>query len=649
MREVSADQMRAAGSGQDSVFRLDWTELPDFSGRGNGKSLAVVGPEADAFAGVLRAAGIEAGTAADLAVLGTQGPVPDYVLLPVPAAGPGAVPDAVRSAVYQVLGTVQTWLAESRFADAKLVVLTRGAVAVNGELSPDLALAPVWGLVRSAQSENPGRIVLADLDGEESSLRALPALLAEAEPQLAVRGGVASAARLARSGPVDPDRKPVWAGQGTVLITGGTGMLAGLVARHLVAEHGAKRLILAGRRGLAADGAPRLRDELTELGAHVEVVACDAADRNALGELLAGIPAEAPLTGVVHTAGVLDDGLIGALTPERTETVLRPKVDAAWNLHELTQDLNLSAFVLFSSASGVLGAPGQANYAAASTFLDALAEHRHAHGLPALSLAWGLWSERSDLTRKLTETDLRRMSREGLPPMSSEEGVALFDVVGAAGTPVVIPVALDAKKVAAAGEVPAILRGIVRTPARRTVSAGPAVAKSLRERLAGVPAAERAGVVLDLVRTHTAMVLGHSGAGMVNADQSFSELGFDSLTAVELRNGLHAETGLRLPATLVFDYPTSTALANHILAGLVDDEPDAIATALATITKLENALLTLETESRERTTITKRLERALSRYRDGGSATDKRDTNSDIRDASADELLDFFDQEFGKS
>ncbi|MGY4951328.1 SDR family NAD(P)-dependent oxidoreductase [Streptomyces nigrescens] len=649
MREVSADQMRAAGSGQDSVFRLDWTELPDFSGRGNGKSLAVVGPEADAFAGVLRAAGIEAGTAADLAVLGTQGPVPDYVLLPVPAAGPGAVPDAVRSAVYQVLGTVQTWLAESRFADAKLVVLTRGAVAVNGEQSPDLALAPVWGLVRSAQSENPGRIVLADLDGEESSLRALPALLAEAEPQLAVRGGVASAARLARSGPVDPDRKPVWAGQGTVLITGGTGMLAGLVARHLVAEHGAKRLILAGRRGLAADGAPWLRDELTELGAHVEVVACDAADRNALGELLAGIPAEAPLTGVVHTAGVLDDGLIGALTPERTETVLRPKVDAAWNLHELTQDLNLSAFVLFSSASGVLGAPGQANYAAASTFLDALAEHRHAHGLPALSLAWGLWSERSDLTRKLTETDLRRMSREGLPPMSSEEGVALFDVVGAAGTPVVIPVALDAKKVAAAGEVPAILRGIVRTPARRTVSAGPAVAKSLRERLAGVPAAERAGVVLDLVRTHTAMVLGHSGAGMVNADQSFSELGFDSLTAVELRNGLHAETGLRLPATLVFDYPTSAALANHILAGLVDDEPDAVATALATITKLENALLTLETESRERTTITKRLERALSRYRDGGSATDKRDTNSDIRDASADELLDFFDQEFGKS
>lgn len=173
--------------------------------------------------------------------------------------------------------------------------------------------------------------------------------------------------------------------------------------------------------------------------------------------------------------------------------------------------------------------------------------------------------------------------------------------------------------------------------------------KPLRDRLAEVPAAERAAVVLDLVRHHTAMVLGHSGAGMVNADQSFSELGFDSLTAVELRNGLHAATGLRLLTTLVFDYPTSAALAEHILTGLVDDEPDAVATALATLTKLENALVTLETESRERTTITKRLERALSRYRDGGSATDKRDTHSDIRDASTDELMDFFDQEFGKS
>lgn len=435
--------------------------------------MAVVGPVADEFVGSLRAAGIEAGSAADLAVLGRQDTVPEYVLLPVPAAGSGAVPDGVRSAVHQMLGTVQTWLAESRFADAKLVVLTRGAVAVSGELSPDLTLAPVWGLVRSAQSENPGRIVLADLDGEEASLRALPGLLTEAEPQLAVRGGVASVPRLARTAPAAADRHPVWAGQGTVLITGGSGMLAGLIARHLVAEHGAKRLILASRRGMAADGAPRLRDELTALGAQVEVVACDAADREALGALLAGIPVDAPLTGVVHTAGVLDDGLIGELTPERTESVLRPKVDAAWNLHELTQHLDLSAFVLFSSASGVLGAPGQANYAAASTFLDALAEHRHAHGLPALSLAWGLWSERSDLTRKLTETDLRRMSREGLPPMSSEQGVALFDVVGAAETPVVIPVALDTKKVAAAGEVPAILRGLVRAPARRTVSAGP--------------------------------------------------------------------------------------------------------------------------------------------------------------------------------
>ncbi|GAA2098738.1 type I polyketide synthase [Streptomyces albiaxialis] len=708
MRQVAADRLRAAGGGADAVFRLDWTELPGLAGQAAlsarapapaqesasaSAPVAVVGPEADEFAEALRGAGVESGTAADLAVLGKQDPVPDLVLLPVPAgraatgAGAGAVPEGVRGALHQVLGTVQGWLAESRFADARLAVVTRGAVSVAEGSGPDLALAAVWGLVRSAQSENPGRIVLADIDGEEPTLRALPALLAGAEPQLAVRGGVARAPRLARHAPATTDpgagpepgsgsgsesgsgsgqaRKSVWAGHGTVLITGGTGMLAGLTARHLVAEHGAKRLILAGRRGPAADGAARLRDELTALGAQVDVVACDVADREALRGLLAGIPADAPLTGVVHTAGVLDDGLIGALTPERVEAVLRPKVDAAWNLHELTRDLDLSAFVLFSSASGVLGAPGQANYAAASTFLDALAEHRHALGLPALSLAWGLWSEPSDLTRKLTETDLRRMGRAGMAPMSSEEGVALFDVVGAAGTPVVIPVALDTRKIAAAGEVPAILRGLVRAPARRTAGAGAGPggvsggvsgagegspsAGSLRERLAELPAAERAEAVLDLVRARTATVLGHSGADMVNADQSFSELGFDSLTAVELRNGLQQETGLKLPATLVFDYPNSAALAAHVLTGLVDDEPDPVATALATLTKLENTLLTLEMESRERTTITKRLERALRRYRDGDPATDQQDTHSDIRDASADELLDFFDQEFGKS
>ncbi|CAM3574779.1 type I polyketide synthase [Kibdelosporangium persicum] len=641
MREVSAEQMRSAG--QDSLFRLDWITVPRASAVP--RALAVVGADADVIAEAIRQTDVEVGTAPDLPTLSKEDSLPEFVLLPVVESG--ALPGVVRSAVGKALESVQAWLAEDRFADSTLVILTRGAVAVSDETSPDPALAAVWGLVRSAQSENSGRIVLADVDGDEQSLRALPALLSGGEPQLAVRGGIASVPRLARFGPVDPERNTVWADHSTVLITGGTGMLGGLVARHL-AENGAKRLILTSRRGLAAEGAAELRDELGVLGTQVDIVACDAADRDALAAVLAAIPADTPLTGVVHTAGVLDDGVIDALTPERIDTVLRPKVDAAWNLHELTQHLKLSAFVLFSSATGVFGTAGQANYAAASTYLDALALHRHSQGLAALSLGWGLWAESSGLTGKLTDTDLRRMRRDGLVPLSTEAGVALLDVVGAADTPVLIPMGLDARKLAASDEVPTILRSLVRTSTRSTVSAVPA--KSLRDRITEIPLAERAAVVLDVVRGHVSTVLGHSGTGTVDADQTFRELGFDSLTAVELRNRLNAATGLRLPATLVFDYPTSTALADHILAGFHQEEPDEVEKVLATIAKLETTLSALDVEAAARTDITKRLERALSRYRDGGSATAKGgDVHSDIRDASAEELLDVFDREFGRS
>ncbi|GAO07614.1 polyketide synthase [Streptomyces lydicamycinicus] len=651
-RPVPAEQL-GSSTRRGALYELAWTVLEEEAAEPVSGSWTLVGPDAEKIAETLRRAGEDVSTCPEPANAAGQDVAPDFVVLPVavPASGAGteATPTATRAAVHRVLGTVQTWLADERLADTRLIVLTRGAVSPDGAPA-DLVSTPVWGLLRSAQSEHPGRIVLADLDDEDTSMARLPALIAAGEPQAAIRRGVLSVPRLAVLEPSGQDSVPVWNTGGTVLITGGTGVLGAEVARHLVTGHGVRNLVLTSRSGPTAEGAEELRAQLTEAGARVEILACDAADRDALAAVLAGIPADAPLTGVVHTAGVTDDGVITSLTPDRVDRVLRPKVDAAWNLHELTQDLDLSAFVLFSSVAGILGAPGQGNYAAANTFLDALAAHRRAAGLPAVSLPWGLWARSSGMTGKLGEADLRRIGSGGLVPLSSEAGVALLDAATVAGPAVVLPMDLDPRKLAASGDIPAVLRGVVRAPARRAAAAGPVVAEvSLGDRLGAVPAAERSGMVLDLVRTHVAAVLGHAETGKMKADQQFTELGFDSLTAVELRNRLHTATGLRLPATLIFDYPTSAALADHILGEVVANEPDPVATVLATIEKLEAGLSMLRTESGDRRDITKRLERALSQYRDGDAAEYGDDTDSDIRDASTDELLDVFDREFGNS
>ncbi|WP_435603635.1 SDR family NAD(P)-dependent oxidoreductase [Streptomyces sp. bgisy130] len=651
-RPVPAEQL-GSSTRRGALYELAWSILEEEAAEPVSGSWTVVGPDAEKIAEPLRRAGVDVSTCPEPAKATDQDTAPDFVVLPVavPASGAGteAVPAAARAAVHSVLGTVQSWLADERLEGTRLVVLTRGAVSPD-RAPADLVTTPVWGLLRSAQSEHPDRIVLADLDDEDTSPEKLPALIAAGEPQAAIRRGVLSVPRLAVLEASGQDSAPVWNTGGTVLITGGTGVLGAEVARHLVTGHGVRNLVLTSRSGPTAEGAGELRAQLTAAGARVEILACDVADRDALAAVLAGIPADAPLTGVVHTAGVTDDGVITSLTPDRVDRVLRPKVDAAWNLHELTQDLDLSAFVLFSSVAGILGAPGQGNYAAANTFLDALAAHRRAAGLPAVSLPWGLWAQSSGMTGKLGEADLRRIGSGGLVPLSSEAGVALLDAATVAGPAVVLPMDLDPRKLAASGAIPAVLRGVVRAPARRAAAAGPVVAEvSLGDRLGAVPAAERSGMVLDLVRTHVAAVLGHAESAKMKADQQFTDLGFDSLTAVELRNRLHTATGLRLPATLIFDYPTSAALADHILGEVAANEPDPVATVLATIEKLEAGLSMLRTESGDRRDITKRLERALSQYRDGDAAEYGDDTDSDIRDASTDELLDVFDREFGNS
>jgi acyl transferase domain-containing protein/D-arabinose 1-dehydrogenase-like Zn-dependent alcohol dehydrogenase/acyl carrier protein len=363
--------------------------------------------------------------------------------------------------------------------------------------------------------------------------------------------------------PFDPD--------GTVLVTGGTGMLGGLFARHLVGVCGVRHLLLTSRSGGDAEGAAELKAELVGLGATVAIVACDVADRDALAGVLAGIPLEHSLTGIVHAAGVLDDGVIGSLTSERVDLVMRPKVDAAVNLHELTRGLDLAQFVLFSSAAGVFGTAGQANYAAANAFLDGLAQHRRAQGFAGTSLAWGLWAQASAMTRHLDGVDHQRPSRDGVGALSAEQGVGLFDAALSLDEAALVAMRLDVAGSRAGfgqGSVPGLLRGLVR-PCRRVVQSDGVGAGVWVQRLAGLDEAGRYRVVLDLVRSHVATVLGHSSVEVVAAGRPFKELGFDSLTAVELRNRLSAATGLRLPATLVFDYPAPAVLAAYLVAELM--------------------------------------------------------------------------------
>ncbi|MEU0487169.1 type I polyketide synthase, partial [Streptosporangium sp. NPDC006013] len=360
-----------------------------------------------------------------------------------------------------------------------------------------------------------------------------------------------------------------------MLITGGTGGLGALFARHVVAERGVRHLLLTSRRGLDAPGAMELRAELIAHGVEVTIAACDMADRDQVAGLLAEVPAGHPLTAIIHTAGVLDDGTTLSLTPRSLDLVLRPKVDAAWHLHELTQGLDLAAFVVFSSLAGVMGNAGQGNYAAANVFLDALAQRRQAEGLPALSLAWGAWAQDAGMTSTLDDAEMRRMARAGMPPLSLEQGLALFETATALEHALLIPARLELSVLRAHGEVPPLLRGLVRG-GRRSAAGGSVVAATLLGRLAPLGAAERTEVMMDLVRTEVAVVLGHASPDTVEVRREFRELGFDSLTSVELRNRLNGATGLRLPATLVFDYPTPVVLAEFLLAELLGEHADAI-------------------------------------------------------------------------
>ncbi|MDT8909782.1 type I polyketide synthase [Amycolatopsis sp. PS_44_ISF1] len=611
-----------------SLFQVDWTPLP-----------AVAGGPAPAWVPVTDADRVEALAA---------GPEVPAVAVFEATGGPGA--GATLDLTGRALAVAQAWLAAPELAEAQLVVVTRGAVAAGGGAVTDPVASAVWGLVRAAQSENPDRIVLLDLDpSADGGVEAvLGAVSVSGEPQVAVRGGTLSVPRLGRVGEPPAGTPAGFGPEGTVLVSG-AGVLGAVVARHLVAGHGVRHLVLASRRGPAADGVDELVADLTGQGATVSVVACDVADREQVAALLAAVPEEHRLTGVVHTAGVLDDGVIGSLTQDKLARVFAPKVDAVRHLDELTRGLDIGAFVVYSSASGVLGAAGQGNYAAANAFLDGLMANRRAAGLPGLSLAWGLWELATDMIAHLGGVDRARMSRGGVLPISAAEGMDLFDAALASGQAQLVPVKLDLREVRAGakhgGAVPHLLRGLVR--AGRQQAAAPAGGDSaLVQHLAGLAAAEQEAVLVDLVRDQAAAVLGHGGAEGVPAEMAFKDAGFDSLTSVELRNRLRDATGLKLPATLVFDHPTPVALARLLRTGLGVSE-DALSLVQAKIEDIETLLSGLRLDESAKSGITLRLQGLVARCNGALEPDGTATTAQQLESASADEVLDFIHDELG--
>ncbi|MGZ3118308.1 type I polyketide synthase [Streptomyces sp. H62] len=730
LRRITADRLPAAPVAP--LYHLDWRPFAGPAPVAAAGRWEVVGPEAETTAAGLRAMGLDA--RAHVLPLGE--PLPprtgldaEVIILDLTTTtttttttgrttsdgGRLGLLDEARATLRRALDAVQAELADTgtaapvatrpaapaatvaHAAAPRLVVLTRGAAGPEGGAA-DLAGAAVWGLVRVAQTEQPGRFTLVDIDGTQASLRALPGLLATEAGQLAVRDGRATVPRIT---PV-ADPAPRTGGgtaadgrggggpsvtldpEGTVLITGGTGALAAETARHLVERHKVRHLLLVGRRGPDAPGIDGLVAELTGSGAEVAVRACDVTDREALRRLLGELPDAHPLTCVVHTAGVLDDGVLSAQTAERIDAVLRPKADAAVHLDELTRESGRVPLVLYSSVSATLGSAGQAGYAAANAFLDALAARRRADGHPALSLGWGWWSG-VGLATGLEGADAARVRRSGVAPLDAGTALELLDRALTRPEPALLPVRLDPRAAARATVLPEVLRDLAGVPADAHSTTGnvagtgdedgavrrapaPAdAAGALAARLAGRSAPERTALLLDLVRAEVAAVLGHGDPAAVGATRSFKDAGFDSLTAVDLRNRLNARTGLRLPATLVFDHPTPLALAELLLGGLAvagpvepagqsPDGPGGAETLSGVIDRLERSLAATD-DGEARADAARRLRGLLAALPAGSGAAVGPDAEEGVpgrgdvvidrlRSASDDDLFDLLDSDF---
>ena len=646
VRPVSVAALMAAAGGAAApagYCGVDWVDWA-LAGPDTGSTWARLGADIPGTPGYA--------TYEELALAAAAGDRPDFVVVDCDSGPDGDVPTGVRELTGRVLDLLQRWVGDPRLAGTRLVLAADPASVHTGA---------VWGLVRAAQVEHPGLFVLAGIEGGIAGTAGKPAdpevrgllaaVVAAGESQCLVRAGRVLVPRISRrvpSGAAQPDF-----GGGTALVTGGTGGLGGLVAQRLVERFGVRDLLLTSRSGIAAPGARELAERLEALGATVRVAACDVSDRGALLALIRSVPADRPLTCVVHAAGALDDSLLAGLSPARLDRVFRPKVDAAWLLHELTAELPLRAFVLFSSIAGVLGNAGQGNYAAANTFLDALAAHRRALGLPASSIAWGLWSVPVGMGAGLTPADEARLAQLGIAALNERQGLELFDAVmhdaaDTTGDPLTVASRWSTDGLRTRAEsgdpVPVMLRGLVRTVRRAPATDGgrgaavtTAQSGGLGRQLVGLSAPDALRKVVATVRAHVAKVLAHGGATEIDADRPFIDLGFDSLTAVELRNRLNTESGLQLPPTLVFDHPTITALSGFLLDLLAPAAPEPADLLTEALDRLTGELLDAVPDQRERAVTA--LRAALSRL----GAPDPDSAAAELGSASDEEIFAFID------
>jgi acyl transferase domain-containing protein/acyl carrier protein len=577
LRDVSRDQLeRSAGSGPREVprsrrpeprggelYRVQWTARPVADARARVGGCVVVGsgPMSNEVAQALRGGGAHV----------------------VRYDGPAELPERLRqhggstSTVVRVLDEpdgmlreLQAWTQAGRAADHRYVLVTSQAVATSPGGMAALAHAPLWGLVRTVRNEHPDQPwMLLDTDRMDASHRALgAALLAGDEPEAALRDGARLVPRLARvDAPALGARRPLLP-HGTVLITGGVGGLGAEVARHLARHHGVTQVLLVSRQGSAAPGARELVQELASMSCHATVAACDVADPRAVERLLEAIPRAHPLTGVFHCAAVLEDALASSGSPEALARIFAPKVHGAWNLHQLTSHRELAAFVLFSSIAGLIGNEGQGAYAAANTFLDGLSAVRHGHALAACSLAWGAWAE-VGMAARLSQRHQERIRQGGLIPMDPEAALALMDQAIARGEHLLAPLRLDADALRRnattslarlVAPAPSPATPIIQEPRDKTPAA------ALGDRLDAAAPAERARLLLALVRGEVAAVLKLPDTSSLTEDKPLDELGMDSLMAVDIRRRLEQRLRMQLPATLVFENPACGRLADHLLA-----------------------------------------------------------------------------------